>query len=83
MVQLDFAAAGDGSPSRLLVSTLAGAALLTRATETSPVVVARVGTKERDGRYGAAFTLDGRFVYAARPGKRVWKADASGSVKAT
>ena len=47
------------------------------------LVCTRVGTKDRDGAYGAAFHASG-VVFAARPGKRVWRADArAGTVQAT
>ena len=64
----------------LLVSTTRAAFVVRRAA------VTRVGSKLRSGVFGAAFAAasGGAEVLAARPGKRLWRADAaSGAVRAT
>jgi hypothetical protein len=81
IVQLDVAPGSDA----LLVSTTSLSLVLKPAADPSaPPLQIPIGTKPRDGLYGAAFHRDGTVVFAARPGKRLWRADAaSGNVEAT
>ncbi|CAB3997060.1 Hermansky-Pudlak syndrome 5 [Paramuricea clavata] len=46
----------------------------------------QIGTKGRDGQYGACFlrrTNDQTVIYCARPGARLWEVDSSGQVLST
>lgn len=78
IVQLDYSVA-DG----LLVSTTVSC-IIVKADASGVAQQRPIGTKARDGQYGAAFHRDGGVLFAARPGKRLWRAHAAtGNVEAT
>ncbi|XP_065832207.1 BLOC-2 complex member HPS5-like [Oscarella lobularis] len=75
VVQLDFFA------GKLLVSTVSQCWILDpQSPRTSALPV---GTKPRDGIYGACVAISARIIYSARPGSRIWEADFDGKVMAT
>lgn len=69
IVQLSSASIGE--KSLLIVSTTKRALVL----DVSSRETRSVGTKPRDGQFGACFDSSRQFVFASRPGFRMWVAD--------